>query len=141
MKTKKKATKAKTIRKSSDDVEGWLATLKHRRKAEVLAVRALVLRALPGVTEHVKWNAPSFCVDGDDRVTMKLQPGDVVQLVLHRGAKARAAKGFSFEDDSGLVRWVATDRGLVTISDLGRERRALATLVKRWLLATREEVL
>ena len=141
MKTKKKATQAKTTRKSSDDVEGWLATLKHARKADVLAVRALVLRALPGVTEHVKWNAPSFCVDGDDRVTMKLQPGDVVQLVLHRGAKARPVKGFSFEDDSGLVRWVAADRGLVTISDLGRERRALAALVKRWLLATREEVL
>jgi hypothetical protein len=69
---------------------------------------------------------------------MRLQPGDVVQLVLHRGAKAPRDDGFSFADDSGLARWVTADRALVTIDDLPAQRRALTTLVKRWLAATKK---
>jgi hypothetical protein len=33
-----------------------------------------------------KWNAPSFRHAGEDRVTFRLQPGDKLQLIFHRGA-------------------------------------------------------
>jgi hypothetical protein len=38
--------------------------------------RTDVLASDDGITEHVKWNAPSFCYAGVDRVTFRLQPGN-----------------------------------------------------------------
>lgn len=121
-------------------VAEFLAALQDGRAAQVERLRALILEAHPDLTEEIKWNAPSFAVDGDDRVTMRLAPGDVLQLILHRGAKVRDTTGFSFTDDSGLVRWLAPDRGVVTLEgadDLEAKAPAIQQLVKTWVDATR----
>jgi hypothetical protein len=60
-------------------VRSFLEDLKHARKDEVLAVRDVVLSADPGITERIKWKAPSFCIDGDDRITFRLQPKEVAR--------------------------------------------------------------
>lgn len=122
------------------DVATYVAGLTHARKAEVERLRALILSAHPGISEQIKWNAPSFGIGGDDRVTMRLQPGNRVQFILHRGAKVKATNGFSFADASGMVRWLAPDRGEVTIADAAHlEERAadIQSLVARWIEATR----
>lgn len=121
-------------------VAEFLAALQDGRAAQVERLRALILEAHPDLTEEIKWNAPSFAVDGDDRVTMRLAPGNVLQLILHRGAKVRDTTGFSFTDDSGLVRWLAPDRGVVTLEgadDLEAKAPAIQQLVKTWVDATR----
>jgi hypothetical protein len=61
---------------SSASVDTFLDDLVHPRKAEIEELRAVLLGSSPGMTERVKWNAPSFCVNGDDRITFRLQPGD-----------------------------------------------------------------
>jgi hypothetical protein len=122
------------------EVQAFLQGLKHGRKDEVEAVREIILSAHPGITERIKWNAPSFCIDGDDRITFRLQPGDRVQLVFHRGAQKRDDTAtFSFQDGAGLLEWVAPDRALVTFRDLDdvkAKRAALKDLVSRWMSAT-----
>jgi Domain of unknown function (DU1801) len=122
------------------DVQAFLERLEHRRKDEVEAVRETILAAWPGVTERIKWNAPSFAVDGDDRITFRLQPGDRVQLVFHRGTRKRSdVGGFFFENDTGLLEWATPDRGLVTFRDLedvAAKQTVLADLVRRWMAAT-----
>ncbi len=81
----------------------------HPLKAEIEAVRSLVKGANAALTERIKWNAPSYCLDGDDRITLKLYPPRQVQLIFHRGAKIKDASGFSFSDASGLLAWAAAD--------------------------------
>jgi hypothetical protein len=125
----------------SQQVDAFLAALDHARKDEIEAVRALILGASAEVGERVKWNAPSFCVGGDDRVTLRLQPGDRLQLVFHRGAKRKDATGFVFDDPSGLLEWAAPDRGVLTIrdrEDLAAKRDAIQALVAAWIEATAE---
>jgi hypothetical protein len=124
------------------DVEAFLAALKHPWRDEVLALREAILRMNPSLTEHIKWKAPSFCADGDDRVTFRFAPkGDAVQLIFHRGAKVKETKGFRFDDASGLLVWAAVDRGVVTLATaeaLASQRDAIATLVGAWVAATAE---
>jgi len=123
----------------SRSVDDFLTALDHTRKDEIASLRAIVLGAVDGITETVKWNAPSFCWNGDDRVTMRLHPGNRVQLVFHRGAKAAPEDGFSFTDRSGLIEWAAADRGVLTITgpDMLDERAAdIAGLVRAWMAAT-----
>lgn len=123
------------------DVDAYMHGLEHPRKSEVQAIREQILSVDPKITEHIKWNAPSFCIDGDDRITFRLQPGDRVQLVFHRGAKKRDdAATFSFADATGLLEWPASDRALLTFRDLDdvtAKRAALKKLVTAWLKATR----
>ncbi|HEX2516113.1 MAG TPA: DUF1801 domain-containing protein, partial [Chloroflexota bacterium] len=89
---------------------------------------------------HIKWNAPSFGYDHQDRVTFRLYPKEGVQLIFHRGAKVKASEGFTFDDDSGLLQWLASDRAAVTLldrRDVEAKGAALASVVQRWMDATR----
>lgn len=120
-------------------VTEFLDRLDHRHAEAVVALRHLILDAVPGIQERIKWNAPSFGPADDDRVTMRLQPRDCLQLVLHRGVDVKEASRFSFDDPAGLVVWRTKDRGVVSLSglpDVEAQRDALSDLVRRWVAAT-----
>jgi hypothetical protein len=125
----------------SGTVDQFMDALEHPLKAEIERLRAIILGGNDGVTEQIKWNAPSFCFRGDDRFTMKLHPPDRIQLVFHRGAKARDATAFTFADDTGLLKWLAADRAIATFRDMAeiaRNESTLRDLVNRWMTATSE---
>ncbi len=117
-------------------VDQFMAGLVHARRQEVEALRRLILSCDDALSEQVKWNAPSFGRDGDDRITMRLQPGDRLELIFHRGVKPKNTQGFTFDDPSGQIAWAAADRGVLAISDLAGQAALLRDLVVRWLDAT-----
>ena len=120
-------------------VQALLDRLDHPLKAGVLTLRAATLAADPGITELVKWNAPSFRFAGRDRLTFRLAAALPIQLVLHRGAAVRADRdGFTVADPAGLIRWLAADRGIVEFTDLAQVENcvrsgAFTDLVVRWV--------
>jgi hypothetical protein len=121
------------------EVDIYLDTLDHTRKAEVLALRDLILNAVPGLTETVKWNAPNYGRGDADRITMRLHPGNRLQLILHRGAKAGVDDLFRFEDPDKLISWAAPDRGVITIkdaADLATKAAAMSEIFRRWVAMT-----
>ncbi|WP_244239514.1 DUF1801 domain-containing protein [Corallococcus carmarthensis] len=123
----------------SMEVDQFMAELVHPLKAQVEAVRAAILASDASITERIKWKAPSFVHSGDDRVTFRLAPKGIFQVILHRGAKVKDTTGFAFEDDSGLVEWLAPDRGVVSFPDaktVKAKKAALVKLVGRWMKAT-----
>ena len=119
-------------------IDDFLGGLSHARIDDIRALRQIVLSADPAITERIKWNAPSFCSAGDDRVTMRLHPGDRLELIFHRGAKPRDASGFSFDDPSGRIEWAAADRGIFRVGDPEEDREIITALVGAWIAATSE---
>jgi hypothetical protein len=120
-------------------VDSHLETLQHARKAEIETLRRLILSAVPGLVERIKWNAPSFGLGDDDRITMRLHPGDRLQLILHRGAKAGADDFFRFEDPEKLISWAAPDRGVITFRDthdLAARSDGVTEVLRRWVACT-----
>ena len=93
-------------------VDLYLDGLEHARKSEIETLRRLIHAAVPGLEERIKWNAPSFGPGADDRLTMRIHPGDRLQLILHRGARAGADDLFRFEDPDRIIGWAAPDRGV-----------------------------
>ncbi|WEK03678.1 MAG: DUF1801 domain-containing protein [Candidatus Devosia phytovorans] len=119
-------------------VDIYMDRLQHGRKAEIETLRHLILDAVPGLDEAIKWNAPSFGL-GDDRLTMRIHPGDRLQLILHRGAKAGADDFFRFEDPDRIIAWAAPDRGVVTFkdaADLKEKSDVLPEILRRWVACT-----
>lgn len=120
-------------------VDTYMNDLQHGRKAEIETLRRLILDAVPDLNERIKWNAPSFGTAADDRLTMRIHPGDRLQLILHRGAKAGADDLFRFEDPDRLITWAAPDRGVVTFKDAGdleAKSVALPEILRRWVACT-----
>jgi hypothetical protein len=126
----------------SPQVDIFLTNLEHRRKPEIEQLRDAILAAPIEITEKVKWNAPSFCCDDDDRVTFRLHPGDRVELIFHRGAKKRAdTSTFTFQDPTGRLKWLSPDRGVVVLADHNDTNHMttdVVALVEAWMTATRD---
>lgn len=120
----------------SQTVEEFLSALSHRHTDDIRALRRILLGVDPGVSERIKWNAPSFCWAGDDRITMRLHPGDRLELILHRGVKAKDASTFRFVDPTGRIEWAAPDRGVVRINDPEADIEELVALAKAWFATT-----
>jgi len=120
-------------------VDDFLANLDHPWRTQIAALRTAILASNKAITEQIKWNAPSFCHAGDDRVTFRFPPKGGVQLIFHRVAKPKDTKGFAFDDTSGLLVWAAPDRGSVTLQsadDLTAKSAVLVKLVNAWIRAT-----
>lgn len=124
--------------KAYKSVEEFLADLPDGTLAVVQELRAMIRAAHPGLVERIKWNAPSFALDGIDLATLGLQRDGSVRLVLHRGAKVQDNGGFRCDDPAGLADWPAPDRGVVVIkdtTDLSVRAPDLSDLIRRWLAA------
>ena len=121
-------------------VEDLVAALPEPSRGAMQALRDLVAASHPDVSEHVKWNGPSFVIDGDDRISLGVAKGGTVRAVLHRGAKVKSTEGFVFEDDTGLIQWAAADRGVIAFSnaaDVAANGAAFHALCRRWFETTR----
>src|SRR5688572_22604105 len=122
------------------EVDRFMAQLDHPLKPQIAALRQAILAANPQITEQIKWKAPSFCIDGDDRVTFRLHPPDAIHLVFHRGVKVKDATGFTFDDPTGLMKWAARDRAQVSLrtpAEVGERTPEVVALVSRWMASTR----
>lgn len=118
-------------------VEAFLATLDHPLKAEILALRRLVLDADGRIGEEIKWNAPSFHTS-EHFATFHLRAPDNVQVILHFGAKKRDRAGAraAIADPSGLLQWLAEDRATLKFQDMaGIEARgaAFTAILRQWI--------
>jgi hypothetical protein len=139
MATSKKATRKKTATKkgpaSKEDVGAFMASLEHPLKKDIETVRKLILGVSPAIGEGIKWNAPSF-QRTDWFATTNLRSRDTVQLIFHTGAKAKNIPDLEIPDPSGLIKWLAKDRCLVTLGagkTLKTNAGALEAIVKAWI--------
>jgi hypothetical protein len=117
-------------------VDAYMATLEHPHKDAIQQLRELVLSIDPRISEQVKWNAPSFCLE-DNFATLRIHPAPILQLVLHDGSKKAARpKQFEVPDPEALLRWPATDRCVVTFAspnDVGLHSAALSRIIRTWI--------
>lgn len=126
---------------ATQTVTDFIENLDHPLKDEVELLRTIILAVDEGITEQIKWKAPSFCYQGQDRITLNLHKNDRILIVFHRGAKAKASQSFIFEDSTGLLEWVSADRALLTFrdkADIEDKQAALTNIVSRWIHATTE---
>ena len=132
----KKTTAPKAAGSGENEVDRFMAALDHPLKAEIEAIRALILGADRRIKESVKWNAPSFSID-DHFATLKLYPPAAVQVVLHTGARVKSnSTAMEIRDPSSLLKWAAVDRCLATFSsmeDVTSNGPAFEAILKQWI--------
>ncbi|HEU5180561.1 MAG TPA: DUF1801 domain-containing protein [Candidatus Polarisedimenticolia bacterium] len=122
---------------ASEDVEAFLASLRHPAKPVILAVRETILAADSKIAEGIKWKVPSFRTS-EYFATLNLRPGQGLRVILHLGAKKRdlPKEGLGIADPESLLSWLAEDRAIVAFKDLedfSAKRKAFARLIQKWI--------
>jgi hypothetical protein len=125
----------------SEQVASFLNNLEHPNKAEIMTVRKIILESNDRITEKIKWNAPSFCVDGDDRITFNLRGKEFFRLIFHCGAKVKSPPNMEpiINDEVGLLEWASPDRAILkftTMNDVISKESYLKEIITKWIEAT-----
>ena len=108
-------------------VDEFMAGLDHPYEAEVQAVRKVVLGVDPGITEQVKWNAPSFSYKGH-LATFSLHRREYALLIFHDGA--------ILDDQDGLLEGTYPDRRMVyfhSLDDVAAKRTRVEAAIREWI--------
>ena len=120
----------------------FLTHFDDERKPLVEALLQAITAACPALTETIKWNAPTFCDDGKDRMTVMLHKKDRVSLILHTGARPKEDKKAPplYADDTGLLEWNSNIRATISFMDLAdfvSKRSLFEKAVQRWIEETK----
>jgi hypothetical protein len=119
-------------------VDEFMHAMDEKQKEQVTLLRAIITGTHPELMEHIKWNSPSYLLNGDDRITFSVRPKYPIAVVLHMGATRPEDKNGKpvMDDPSGLIEWKSDTRGAVLFAGLGdiqEKRSQLADIVDRWL--------
>jgi hypothetical protein len=110
-------------------VDAYMRDVDHPFKAEMQAVRQIILGVSPKMSERIKWNAPSFFYKEDFAAFHPRATEFVHLIVLFPG-------GVGMDDDSGLLEGSHKDRReakFYGMDDVAAKKPRLEKLVKRWL--------
>lgn len=142
-KRKSNATPLSEHARASEAVITFIAQSSHLQKPAIIAVREEILSANSGIHEGIKWNAPSFW-RGEWFASFQLRAKGDLTLVLHRGAKVKAAEGRRFvEDPHGILTWITDDRCTVVFSDaddVKRKASSFRRIIRDWSAKVAAEV-
>ena len=120
----------------------FLAHFDDERKPLVEAMLEAINEACPTLTETIKWNAPSYCDDGKDRLTLMLHKSDRVGVILHMGVRPKEDKQAPpiYQDSTGLLEWNSNIRATITfldLNDFASKRNLFQQAVQHWIDQTK----
>ena len=118
-------------------VDAFMLELEHPCKAGIEAIRRVILGAAPGISEGIKWKAPSYKTH-EYFATTHLREKVGVGVILHLGAKVKnlGPGGLDIADPDGLLKWLAADRASVRFADASEveaRKVAFAALIRCWI--------
>lgn len=126
------------MQNKSTEVTQFLEEQNHPFKIEIEQLRNCILSANARLTENIKWNGPNYFFDGEDRITMRIQPPrKQVQLIFHRGAKKQEqASARLIANKSKLLAWKENDRAVATfvsLQEIENGKAELTTIINEWI--------
>ena len=121
----------------------FLSEFADERKPLVKALLIAITEECPQLTEIIKWNAPSFCDNGKDRMTIMLHKKNIVGLILHTGAKPKEDKKAPrlYDDSTGLLEWNSNIRATLSFSNIDEfldKQELFKEAVKTWISKTKD---
>lgn len=119
-------------------VDEFMSGLDVDRRSQVQKLREYILETEPLLTEHIKWNAPSYVLNGEDRITFNtMNKEQAVKLVFHMGATRKEdKKGEPILNNTNMIEWASDIRGYVTFKDLEyitSSEKVVKQIVHDWL--------
>jgi len=120
-------------------VDEFLNDLSENRRQQVEELRTIIKSTSPDLIEHIKWNSPSYVLNGEDRITFNMHYPDQTMILVHMGATRKETKKANpiMNDETGLIKWNSDIRGTLAFSsldDINNSKADITKLLSAWLL-------
>jgi hypothetical protein len=121
----------------NSEISKWIKSLMHPQESSIQWIREIIMNCGYPTEEKIKWNSPNFTVNGEDRITLRIQPVNCFQIILHLGAKKSLRDlATEFSTLSPLIEWKSGDRGIITLSnksDIKNIEAEINKILSKWL--------
>ena len=105
--------------KLNGEVTAFLDNLKHLLREEIEYLRKIIMSTDYELTEGIKWNGPNYSINGEDRITIRINPQKHLQVIFHRGAKVKEQpKERLLSDNYDILVWKGKDRAVASFKSL-----------------------
>lgn len=108
-------------------VDAFMATLEHPLKAEMEAVRKIMMKAAKGLNEDIKWGGPSFHYK-EDMATFNPKIMKYVAVIFHKGSLIPRTSDFFEEATKGKVY-----AKFYNMDEVKTHKAALEQMVQHWV--------
>ncbi len=126
--------------KQNPNVSIFLDELKHPLRAEIELLRNIILNSNSTLVENIKWNAPNYVVNGNDRVTLKINPPKNILIILHCGAKTQTQPTKKLINHTcKALSWKDNNRAIITLNNkqnIITNQNDITQIINLWLEAT-----
>lgn len=124
--------------KNSQNADALVESIKHPQEVIIQRLRSIIKQSSNELSEGVKWNAPSYSLNGNDIITFNFHYKGFVSLVFHTGPKGKDTHTNSqlFQDDSKLLEWVADKRAILKIAtteELEQNQHNIEKIITVWI--------
>ncbi len=124
-------------------VDQFLESLNLEQIDLINQIRREIKAAAPGLVEGIKWNAPSYSLDGNDIITFNFRNSLAPALIFHTGPGGKDTRTgkHPFQDPSGAIEWLADKRFVLKIAsgdELQSKKARLKELVANWVEYARQ---
>ncbi len=123
------------------EVTIFLNGLMHSRREEIECLRNIILDSDSGLDEGIKWNGPNYSKNGEDRITMRINPPKTLQIIFHRGAKVKEQpEERLLSGKYDILVWKDNDRAVATFNNLEEileNSTLLKEIIAKWIEASK----
>lgn len=112
---------------SNPKVDAFMQALDHPFKAELAALRAMILGVSPEIQEDIKWQCPTFEYRGT-MASLVVRTKKAAHLMFHRGTLLDDPTGI-LEGDGPQVRKVLFD----SLDSIADRQPVITGLVESWM--------
>lgn len=126
--------------KLNSEVTSFLDSLNHPLRNEIECLRQLIMSTDHELTEGIKWNGPNYSINGEDRITIRINPPKQLQVIFHRGAKVKEPLNERLlSDDHDILSWKENDRAIASfkgMDEIQKKSHMIKEIVGKWIAST-----
>ncbi|MGI6759243.1 MAG: DUF1801 domain-containing protein [Bacilli bacterium] len=126
--------------KLNSEVTAFLDCLKHSLRDEIECLRKIIMSTDYDLNEGIKWNGPNYSINGEDCITIRINPQKQLQVIFHRGAKVKEPldeRLLSKKYD--ILIWKENDRAIASfksLNEIQENSQMIREIVEKWIEAT-----
>lgn len=108
-------------------VEVFMAKLEHPYKAELEALRTIILGVDNAIEESIKWSCPTFSYGGV-MASLVVRTKKCAQVMFHKGAQLKKGRGLLWGDGKEVRHANFED-----MASIRRNKKKLEAVIKEWI--------
>ena len=126
------------MKKNIESVDEFVLNMNHPQIEIIQLVREIIKQTGDNLLEGIKWNAPSYSLNGNDIITLNFHSKEYVTIVFHTGPKGKDThtKRPLFIDETNLLEWQADKRAVIklqTLSQLEKDQDNIKKIIRLWI--------